>query len=135
MVVWAIIQNNAHILLIQRSHQTTRPDQWCFPGGGIKNDEAPEQACIREVKEETQLSIEILDRVASSNGDYYFCCQLTNSHESIHLKRNECKDFAWIEPINLTDVGIIMNLRVIVPILRSMGYGINLTHELEEYIN
>ena len=26
---------------------------WNFPGGGIEEDETPEQACIREVKEET----------------------------------------------------------------------------------
>ena len=32
------------------------PDSWQFPQGGIEDGEAPEQAAVRELKEETSLS-------------------------------------------------------------------------------
>lgn len=134
MASWAIIENASYILLIQRSRKTARADQWCFPGGGIQKNETPLQACIREAFEETQLSIKVVDTVAKVRDDYYFLCKLEDPLQSVTLKPNECRNYVWINPIYLTDIGIIMNLKVIVPLLRSMGYDINLSDDLERYI-
>lgn len=134
MASWAIIQNASYILLIQRSRQTTRADQWCFPGGGIKKSETPEQACIREALEETQLAIKIVDTVAKIRDDYYFLCKLENPLQSVILKPNECQNYVWVNPSHLIDLGIIMNLKVVVPLLRSIGYDVHLSNELERYI-
>lgn len=134
MASWAIIQNSSDILFIQRSQQTTRAEQWCFPGGGIKKNETPKQACIREAFEETQLAIKIVDTVAKIRDDYYFLCKLENPLQSVILKPNECQNSVWVNPIHLTDLGIIMNLKVVVPLLRSIGYDVHLSNELERYI-
>lgn len=134
MASWAIIQNASYIFFIQRSWQTTRAEQWCFPGGGIKKDETPEQACIREALEETQLAIKIVGTVAKIRDDYYFLCKLENPLQSVILKTNECQNYVWVNPIHLTDLGIIMNLKVVVPLLRSIGYDVHLSNELERYI-
>lgn len=134
MASWAIIQNASYILFIQRSRQTTRAEQWCFPGGGIKKNETPEQACIREALEKTRLAIKIVDTVAKIRDDCYFLCKLENPLQSVILKPNECQNYVWVNPTHLTDLGIIMNLKVVVPLLRSIGYDVHLSNELECYI-
>jgi len=134
MASWAIIQNSACLLWVQRSKQTTRADQWCLPGGSIKTNETPKQACIREVLEETQLAIRVVDTVAKRGEDYYFLCKLENPHQPITLKQNECSNYVWMNPMHLTDIGIIMNLKVIVPLFRALGYDIHLSDDLERYI-
>lgn len=48
--------NSARIALIYRAKEK----DWSFPKGHIKKRETPFTACIREVKEETGLEIEIL---------------------------------------------------------------------------
>jgi len=74
MASWAIIEKNKKLLFIKRSNETTRPGQWCFPGGGIKKNETPERACIREAFEETSLNIKIKKLVYEVNNQYYYKC-------------------------------------------------------------
>ena len=46
------------ILLQHRSKNATRlPDHWAFFGGGIEQDEGPEEALKREIEEELSLEI------------------------------------------------------------------------------
>lgn len=76
----------------------------------------------------------ITDIVAKIREDYYFLCKLEDPLQPVILKQNECRNYVWINPSHLTDIGIIMNLKVIVPLLRSMGYEVNLSDDLERYI-
>ena len=48
---YAAIQQQGHLLLCR----LTRSGLWTLPGGGIEFGETPEQAMVREVKEETGL--------------------------------------------------------------------------------
>ncbi len=45
------------ILLTQLSDITTRPGAWTLPGGGVEHGEDPRAAVIREVQEETGLTV------------------------------------------------------------------------------
>lgn len=56
---------------------------WVFPGGGIEEGETPEEAVIREVKEETGLSVCISKKIGEytpmnflSNTTHVFECQV-----------------------------------------------------------
>ncbi len=51
----AIIYRNGKLLLIHR--QKPGRDYYILPGGGVELDESFEEACIREVKEETGLDV------------------------------------------------------------------------------
>jgi len=53
-----VINENNEILLVKRTVEP-KAGQWCLPGGFVEMGEAPEHACLRELKEETGLEGEI----------------------------------------------------------------------------
>lgn len=57
--VGAIILENDNVLIVRRG-QPPKMGAWSIPGGGVDLGEDLEQACMREVKEETGLDVEIL---------------------------------------------------------------------------
>ena len=56
--VGALILNAEHILLVQRG-QAPAKGKWTLPGGVVELGESPEDALIREIKEECHLDITI----------------------------------------------------------------------------
>lgn len=52
----AIIVRDGQVLLIKRAREPAK-DRWAFPGGHIDWDESVEEAVVREVKEETNLTV------------------------------------------------------------------------------
>lgn len=66
-------KGNLPVLLISRKKEknSDKKEIWCLPKGKIENNETPEQAAIREVKEETGLKAEIKEKVGKINYWYY----------------------------------------------------------------
>jgi len=60
-----IIVNKERILLIHRFKNGR--EYYVLPGGAIEKDESPENAAIREIKEETNLDIELGPLLSKSN--------------------------------------------------------------------
>ncbi|EJT80303.1 hypothetical protein GGTG_00305 [Gaeumannomyces tritici R3-111a-1] len=65
MGTMGILVADGKVLLIHRRLKTRTiridgpPDSWSFPGGGLDEDETPEQAIVREMKEEIGLDVKI----------------------------------------------------------------------------
>ena len=53
----ALIDWQGKVLISLRSEDKILPNYWEFPGGKIKNNESPDHAIIREIKEELTLDI------------------------------------------------------------------------------
>jgi len=59
----ALIIDNGQVLLAKHHDLTIDEIYWCMPGGGVEAGETPEQAAIRELKEETNLDIRIIGKI------------------------------------------------------------------------
>ena len=68
--VAVIIKKDEKYLMMQQPETKHCALQWMPISGGIEQRETPEQAVIRETKEETGLEIEIIDNIATLPGDY-----------------------------------------------------------------
>lgn len=69
-VTCAIIIINKKTLVVQRSKEMSLPLKWEFPGGKIEDKESEIDCIKREIKEELNIEIEILNRLAPSIHKY-----------------------------------------------------------------
>ena len=58
IAAYALLQRGDEVLLTRMSSRTRIPGRWTLPGGGIDHGEDPREALVREVHEETGLTIE-----------------------------------------------------------------------------
>ncbi len=68
-VVAAIIRRNGRILATQRGYGEFK-DGWEFPGGKTERGETPQQALIREIKEELKSEILVGEKLCTVEYDY-----------------------------------------------------------------
>lgn len=68
-VTAAIIIENDKVFATQRGYGEFK-DGWEFPGGKIEPNEAPEDAIVREIKEELDTEIEVVELLDTVEYDY-----------------------------------------------------------------
>lgn len=123
LVVCGYLIENDNILLIHHK----KLDMWLPVGGHIDKNETPDNALIREYKEETNLDIELLnmskkyDKNIKYNvalpvytnvhnvGDHdhyclFYLCKLRNSNNNeITIKHDEVIDYKWLTPEEISN--------------------------------
>jgi len=109
LVSCAIIINSLNqILVTQRSAAMHLPLKWEFPGGKIEENETPEACLIREIREELNIDIEIIEGLSPNDHHYGdksirlipFICKHTGGE--IELK--EHAEYKWLDRTNLLDL-------------------------------
>ncbi len=118
---WAMICEDGKYLFTQRSPTTSRPGQWCPPGGGIQNAESPENACVREVLEEVGLTLRGIPLICEEEGFAYFQCESPQRPALISLAPRECSDFRGVLPRDLLALGPIMELKRMQRVFTALG--------------
>lgn len=97
-----IIDENGNVLVAQRSKIMTLPLKWEFPGGKVELGETAESSIIREIKEELNVNIEIVNALPDNIHTYGvkkirlipFVCKIKSG--SIYLK--EHATYRWLQP-------------------------------------
>ena len=64
--VIGIVARESRLLVIRRSRYVLAPRTLCFPGGGIERNETPEEALVREFREELGAAIVPLRQIWES---------------------------------------------------------------------
>lgn len=98
-VVAAIIKKEDKIFITRRASGDF-VDMWEFPGGKIEKLESREEALIREIKEELELDIDVLEFLITIDYDYSnfhltmhcFICEISGGK----LNLNAHNDSKWI---------------------------------------
>ena len=90
----AIIRKDGKIFATQRGYGDFK-DWWEFPGGKIEAGESPEQALVREIREELSTDIIIEKLLRTVEYDYpkfhltLHCYLCTLASDSLHLNEHE----------------------------------------------
>jgi len=69
-VCCALIKNENKFLITQRLDNSRMPGKWEFPGGKIEAGESPENCIIREIKEELNIEIDLVEGMLSIHHAY-----------------------------------------------------------------
>lgn len=119
-VAAAIILQENKIFATQRGYGAFK-DGWEFPGGKIEEGETPQQALIREIREELDTEIDVVELVDTVEYDYptfhlsmdCFLCKVRSGglvlkeHEASRwLTREELDSVDWLP----ADIGLIRKL-------------------------
>ena len=106
-VVAAIIRKGDKVFATQRGYGEWK-DWWEWPGGKMEAGESPEQALVREIREELSSDISVDKFLCTVDYDYpkfhltmrcYMCSLLS---ESIHLNEHEAA--RWLDADTLGSV-------------------------------
>lgn len=106
-VVAAIIIRDGQVFATQRGYGQWQ-GWWEFPGGKMEAGESPQEALVREIREELDAEISVGELLETVEWDYpefhltMHCFRCTLRSESIHL--NEHKDAAWLTEATLDSV-------------------------------
>ena len=104
-VTCAIILKGDKILVTQRSAEMNLPYKWEFPGGKVETDENEEECILREIREEINIEIQILERLTPSVYKYPTFTINLIPFVATYLKGEvvlaEHSNFKWLEKSEL----------------------------------
>jgi len=105
VVVAAVIIRDGRVLLTRRAEGQHLAGMWEFPGGKLEPEESPEEALVRECREECGIEVEVNEILDVTHHRYpdkevlllFYRCEL-DSGEVRHL---QVADHAWVAPPEL----------------------------------
>jgi 8-oxo-dGTP diphosphatase len=122
----ALIDPDGRVLIAQRPAEKEMAGLWEFPGGKVEAGEQPEQALIRELREELSISVE-----EDCLAPFTFA---SHAYERFHLLMplfvcrrwegnvipTESPAVKWVKPRDLTDYAMPPADRPLLPMLRDL---------------
>ncbi|MGD6963495.1 NUDIX hydrolase [Fictibacillus phosphorivorans] len=95
MLAQGVVISDGKVLLVKQ--KVKRGDiVWNYPGGGVEPGETFEQACIREVLEETGYTVKIIKPLIQRKEKQVFLCELISGTLTIE-DDEDILDVRWID--------------------------------------
>ncbi len=102
-VVAAIIQDeHGNFLCAKRGDWKSLPGKWEFPGGKVAKGEDPQQALVREIKEELSVDIKVIrefDRTAT--GEIVLICFVADLVGEKPTSSTDHSELRWVSEKDL----------------------------------
>lgn len=106
VVVGVVLRRRRAVML----RQTTQAGaMWTFPGGKVEEDETPEEAVVRELREEIGLYCRVVRKIGervhpiTGRSITYFLCKAQGGKPR-NLERNKADDIRWLTPREIEEV-------------------------------
>ena len=130
--VGGLVTNDAGELLLVRRARDPGKGKWGLPGGFVDRNETIEQALVREVHEETGLTVVDSQYLTSFPNlydyagfvspviDFFYLCRV-GSPVQVRLAADELESYLWVRPTNkqLSEMAFPSNRQAIEQWLRS----------------
>ena len=119
-VVAAVIRRDGCVFATQRGYGDFK-DWWEFPGGKMEEGETPEEALVREIREELSADIQVGKLLHTVEWDYpkfhltmhCFMCALV--HDALHLNEHEAAK--WLDVSTLHSVKWLPADEILLPMI------------------
>ncbi len=115
--VSVIIRKDDKYLMLQQPKAKPFPLKWLNVSGRIEDGETPEEAAVREAREETMLEIEVVEKIITRPADYKtkyvdFLLADWKSGEVVPDPK-EAMDFGWFTLEEVLKLDLIKGTRVV----------------------
>jgi A/G-specific adenine glycosylase len=117
-----VIKKSGKVLITKRRESGLLGGLWEFPGGKIKDGETAQQACVREIKEEVNLKIEVVDYLTQVKHAYTHFKTIMDVFQCRYLsgkvRLNGAVDYRWIKLNEIEKYPFPRGTLKFIPILR-----------------
>ena len=109
----ALINEQGKVLINKRPEGKDYAGYWEFPGGKVEENETPEEAIIRELKEEINIDVSAaclapLSFTEKNYEKYYVVVLLYICRKwEGHMKPMESQELEWIFPTDIADFKVL----------------------------
>ncbi|MFC6705091.1 (deoxy)nucleoside triphosphate pyrophosphohydrolase [Flexivirga alba] len=107
-VVGAVLVRDGTVLAAQRGPSMALSGHWEFPGGKVEQGESPQEALVRELREELLCDIAVGDRVETTSHQYDFGIVTLTTYlatlEAGEPQATEHAELRWIPVADLHSV-------------------------------
>lgn len=102
MIAEAVIVRDGAVLMVMQ--YVKRGDVvWNFPGGGVEDRETAEQACKREVREETGYDVSITALLCENDGKKTYLAEITGGSLCLDRENSYNEDIIEVGWVSLDD--------------------------------
>jgi 8-oxo-dGTP pyrophosphatase MutT (NUDIX family) len=97
-----VFDPDGRVLVVKENYGRYR---WSLPGGAVEDGETPEQACVREAREETGAEVEVRELVGRYGlvggfESYAFVCEVAAGEPALQ-PTGELSDVCWLAPADI----------------------------------